>query len=350
MRIFVFLGIALIAVSFFSGQAQAQSQNQGWRHQPYLVDGIFFETLSAMDGKASFVCAGYYPPADPIQLEGDGITQPYTIELRFSGNQVISEGQGGEWYLRRDIAIVSGGKGFRVPEFMYNEMIGEWQAILPFSDPLILEILNNGGFRAQNQTTVLARFPDTGLALGLASVLRACDAHWGRLGHRIPQGQVGFINALRAGIAPPVVSQHAPVPQPEGAVMRALVSEANRVCQSRALIGPHTILQSDFDGDGRRDLVLDWSGVSCQSGPMSSLYGGGQCGASQCSKLVFISSRVAKGLPAIDFLGQGVVLDPAKPSDLLVGIGLSDCHYQGLEPTCLLRWRWNGTDFAIAPR
>lgn len=348
-RITAVLGLLATLFLNLTGPANAQ----GWEYQEYRENGMFNFGISVKDGLMSFSCFGRFPGLDPMILEGNNHTTPYNLELNFSQDTLIDGKMVPSGPMARtDIVMVSGGKGFRLPKVIYNELIGEWEVTLAFSDPLILEVLNSGGLEVRAGGRVLATLPTKGLAVGLAQAMVTCDAHWRQFGNRTPANVAPIIEALQgwSGIVLPLVSLSQPVaistgPGSNGAVMAALIASTDQICESASAIDPTAITQGDFDGDGQVDLVLDWSGVSCLSGPNAGLFGGGYCGASHCSNHVFVSSRVAIGLPPVDFLAQGTALDPANPSDILIGVGLGNCHYLGLEPDCLQRWRWSGTGF-----
>lgn len=134
-----------------------------------------------------------------------------------------------------------------------------------------------------------------------------------------------------AGAAQDVTLASAPI------AFAALEAQAREACAGPVVFGPATITLAEIDGDGRTDLLFDWSRVSCSNGGPR---GAGFCGMHMCSVDLYASSVYAPGGYPQGILALEFDVQP-RGSDIILrttSMGGS-CPFAEV---CEAGWRWTG--------
>ncbi|MEL7445210.1 MAG: hypothetical protein AAGK02_05275 [Pseudomonadota bacterium] len=133
---------------------------------------------------------------------------------------------------------------------------------------------------------------------------------------------------------------------PEPISAAALEQKAREACSGSATIGSGAIIRADMDGDGKGDILFNWSDVTCTSGGASSV-GAGFCGMHNCSIDVYLSSQYQPGgwpKPIMNHMEIAPEIIPAGAYPML------KTSYQGgscaFAEVCERVWRWDGSKLA----
>ena len=304
---------------------------QGWSANSDFTEGWFFADVRAEGGPINFGCAGSYAGSDPFRGEGGGPYDPYIIQI--SMNQTVDVADLGLGS-RNDVIFVIGEAGYQLPDVWWNEMLTEWQSVVSIGDPLITALLAGGDAQLWAGGALVGAMPGAGLAASMAEVINFCDAHWIASGAPLPSHAAETIQILRA--QPP-----APVPMEQ-----VMLDQITAHCGGPGQVRADAIGRSDFDGDGVEDILLHWSGVTCQTdSPLVAGRGAGQCGEAVCLTTAYVSSSIRAGNAAFEILAPSAWVDPDIATDILLGVGLNDCNRLNMQPDCRTRSRWNGTEF-----
>ncbi len=126
------------------------------------------------------------------------------------------------------------------------------------------------------------------------------------------------------------------------AVPEARIREACR----GAYTGAGAIVQTEIDGDGKPDFLLDWSSVTCADRSVGR--GGGYCGAQMCSIDVYASSTYDPGGWPQSTLALSYTL-PAPGADhaLSTTVTGGSCPIAQL---CRRHWGWTGGKLEVVAR
>jgi len=304
---------------------------QGWSVRTEFSDLWFFADAVPEGGPISFGCAGSYPGADAMRGEGMGPLDPYII--RVSMNQTIDVAGIGLGP-RDDVVFVIGEAGYQLPGVWWNEMTGEWTTDISVGDPLITALLAGGDAQLWAGQLLVGDLPGTGLSVSVTEAINFCDSHWIASGAPLPSHAAVTIETLRAQPAPP--------PSMEQVMLDEITSHCGGPGQVRA----DAIGRSDFDGDGVEDILLHWSGVTCQTdNPVLAGRGAGECSQAVCLTSAYVSSSIRAGNAVFEILAPSARVDPANATDILLGVGLNDCNRLNLQPDCQTRHRWTGAEF-----
>lgn len=331
MRIFK-AGCIALAWLLLAGPVAAQ----GWTARTDFTEGWFFAGAGTEGGPISFNCAGHYPGADWAYGEGGGPYDPYIVHISMNqtiGVAAFSDGP------RNDVIFVIGNTGYQLPDVWWNEMLGEWGTHISVGDPLITALLAGGDAQLWAGGVLVGDLPGAGLSSSVAGALNFCDSHWIASGAPLPSHAAITIQTLR----------DRPSGGAGGNMEQAMLDYITGHCAGAAEVRADAVGRSDFDGDGVEDVMVHWSGVSCQQGAYAGLHGAGNCGASNCLTSVFVSSSVGAGNGPYEVLSLSARPDPSSATDILLGVGAPTCAQLNLQPDCIARQRWNGTAFATVP-
>ncbi len=322
----VLIGLAL-ALSLVLGPGRAAAQ--GWQLRTFDDGSFFLAAISTGPTSALTLLCGEKSPKglSPYQTgntEPD-ITAPGVLRAGFD-HRVIGAPVGGYEPSRGDVILVAGGQGFRLPNVTWNELTYQWEANLSATDPLFAAMRAGGSFELHSRAGRHA-VPGAGFGEVFGQLTSYCQNVFASIGKPWPGAAApqGANVATARGSAPGVMSQVA-----ENAIVRG--------CNGPAARAAGYLLAGNIDGDGREDMVLDWSRISCLSGHPRPF-----CGASLCSAQVFLTAR--PGARPFDLLAQDVRLQPLSNGAMAVAIGgsLSMCQNRGGGGCERLFW-WNGVD------
>ena len=123
---------------------------------------------------------------------------------------------------------------------------------------------------------------------------------------------------------------------------RAVVeARAQEGCEGTAVLAPEAILETQIDGDGMTDYLLNWESVSCTGGTFAGMRGAGRCGAQNCAVDVFASSVFdPNGLPQRISAVELALTDASDPIALRTRYMSGDC---GFADACEREWVWTGS-------
>lgn len=320
-----------VAMAFSALFLAAPALAQGWSAETSFADDWFYADAVPQGGPINFGCAGRYPGADWTLGEGVGPLDPYLILISMNeaiGVATFSDSPQG------DVIFVIGETGYLLPDVRWNEMLTQWGAVISIGDPLITALLAGGDAQLWADGTLVAEMPGAGLAASMAEVINFCDAHWIASGDPLPSHAAETIQILRA--QPP-----APVPMEQ-----VMLDQITAHCGGPGQVRADAVGRSDFDGDGVEDILLHWSGVTCQTdNPLVAGPGAGECGSAFCLTTAYVSSSIRAGNAAFEILAPSARVDPDIATDILLGVGLNDCNRLNMQPDCRTRSRWNGVEF-----
>jgi hypothetical protein len=319
-----------VALAFGALFLATPIQAQGWSAGTNFADGWFFADAAPQGGAISFGCAGRYPGADPDLGEGMAL-DPYVI--RISMNQTIGVA-GVAPGPRNDVIFVIGNTGYQLPGVAWGGMQGDWSTRISVGDPLITALLAGGDAQLWAGQVLIGDLPGAGLAASMAEVIRFCDSHWIASGAPLPSHAAETIQTLRA------------LPAPAASMEQVMLDQITAHCGGPGSVRADAIGRSDFDGDWAEDVLLHWSGVTCQTdNPLLAVRGAGECTGDTCLTAAYVSSSIRAGNAPYEVLAASARVDPAIATDILLGVGISDCAQQNLQPTCQTRFRWTGAEF-----
>jgi len=315
----------------FKAAIVAPALAQGWSARTSLFEGWFVGDAISEGGPIRFRCAGGYAGADPMVGEGISNLAPYVIRIVIDetiGEVSSSSGP------RNEVIFVIGNTGYLLPDVFGDEMLHQWTSEISVGDPLVTALLAGGDAQLWSGQVLVGDLPGAGLAASMADAINFCDRNWVATGVPLPSHAAETIQILRAQPAPPASME------------QVMLDEITRHCGGNGQVRADTIGRSDFDGDGVEDILLHWSGVTCQSdNPMLSGRGGGECGILNCLTTAYVSSSIRAGNEPFRILAASAWVDPAISTDILLGVGLNDCEAQNLQPNCQTRSRWTGAEF-----
>jgi hypothetical protein len=288
---------------------------QDWQHG-VTNNGQWFEGWLVAPDEAMLIWCGGPTIGGPglPQTDEPMLTDPGTFDLALRlpsldpADPTIFTGA------RTDLMIVAAGQGFGLPGAHWDELNGMgWTQRLGVSDPLFAALAQEGEVQVWAGGAFVAALPGRGLAEGLSVIGSSCRAGWGE--------------------APP------PPATPAGAPPLALVAAAQanvtRGCNGPAAMGPAALSAGDLDGDRAPDLVLDWAGVTCQTGVPRPF-----CGAANCTIEVFLSSRPDR-VPFDAILGAGSGLESGAggTARLTTGVTSAGCPRATRPDRCRMVWQ-----------
>ena len=302
---------------------------QGWQLQTSDDGSYFAGFLNAPAGvEISLVCGERSPqglsPQETGNMEPD-ISAPNTLIL-YIGMGHIPAPQ--SEFKRQDVIISTGAQGYRIPELIWNELFGTWEARVAAQDALLQSMAASPGFEIITNEG-RQPIPAAGFATGYDQLLGYCQSMFESSG----------------------ISWDGTPPQPreqsDGGVDMRRVAEGTMVegCNGDATTGENYLLSGDIDGDGIEDVVLDWREVECVNAPARPF-----CGASMCSADVFISSDYPVTGQPKNLLALGVKLIPLNNGNtgIITGGSMGQCNADGRNP-CEYLYYWDGSDLALAP-
>ncbi|MGR3711350.1 MAG: hypothetical protein ACU0A9_18130 [Alterinioella nitratireducens] len=329
-------GLVALASLVLAGAASAQ----GWTVRTDFTEGWFFAGAGIEGGPISFNCADHYPGADWSYGEGGGPYDPYIIQI--SMNQTIGVPGEANWANnapRNDVIFVIGNTGYQLPDVRWNEMVGEWSTQISVGDPLVTALLAGGEAQLWAEGALVGDLPAAGLSSSVAGAINFCDSHWIASGAPLPSHAAITMQTLRDRPSSGATNME-----------QAMLDYVTGICFGAAQVRADAIGRSDFDGDGVEDVMVHWSGVSCQQGDLANLRGGGNCGASNCLTSVFVSSAIGAGNGPYEVLALSARVASENGSDILLGVDPGTCTELGLQPACIARQRWNGAQFVTVAR
>lgn len=281
-------------------------------------DGSFYygsAMLSSTAGAGLFevFCGGRSPQGLDPMVTGNvepSLTKPGEMGLYLSTDLIGAQSFGGG--ARTDVMIVVGALGYRLPAVTGNELIGTWEQHVQLTDPLVAALQSGTPMDIRTGAGGRVVLDTIGAAKSISQALEFC--------------------AIKAKTAPRVDLN---------AAVDAYIFEG---CGGAASATSNYLLRGDLDRDGREDIVLDWSAVTCP-GAMPRPF----CGAANCSVDVFLSSIFArKGLPEM-YLGLGPELVMrAEGLELIIGGTYSLCGAVQDRLPCQ-RYGWNGAALVSLP-
>ncbi|WP_425099780.1 hypothetical protein [Tropicibacter sp. S64] len=97
--------------------------------------------------------------------------------------------------------------------------------------------------------------------------------------------------------------------------------------------GPGTLVEADFDGDGRQDLLIAHEGIACRTAD-SPLGRSGLCGMQVCSVRIYLRRGQLLDLKE-DFLGGGITVDTRATPPVIGGYAHGGARWS-------MRWQNGG--------
>jgi hypothetical protein len=294
---------------------------QGWQLQSD-DDGSFFLgaiSLNAAPGMA-LICGERSPqglsPGQTGNLEPE-ITAPETFRLYLGPAQIGPPDSA--LTARRDVLVVVGTTGYRLPPIGWNELFSTWEVDLAATDPVFGVIAAVDAFELRSAAGS-QMVSSNGFGRAFGQLTAYCQSMFAGIGLR-------WGEATPTPAAPPAMRQAA-----ERAILQG--------CAGPATKEPDALLIAQIDGDGAEDVVVDWSRITC-SGPYPRPF----CGASMCSAQVFLSAKFPRTQQPDDLLAAGVRLQPLSNGNMGVSVGgsLSMCSQRG-QTVCTFLFYWNGAD------
>ncbi len=308
---------------------------QGWDTRADFTRQWFFGGAGLEGGPIGFGCVGHYEGADWSYGEGISPLDPYIIHI--SMNETIGVPGTPQFTVAApltDVIFSIGNTGYQLPGVVWNEMVGDWEAHISVGDPLVAALLAGGDAQLWSGGALVGDLPGQGLASSMAAAINFCDGHWIASGAALPTHAAATVQALRA----------API-----SMEQAVLDRVTSHCGGEGQVRADAISHSDFDGDGREDVLLHWSGVTCTQGPNANQRGAGECGAENCLTSAYVSGVISAGGAPYDLLASSARVDPNAATDILLGVDPQICAQLSLQPSCIARQRWNGTEFATVP-
>ena len=294
----IFLCLLLLTQSAFAQAWQVVTED----------DGSFYFAMGFAPGQVGVFCGGRSPRGLSPQVTGNvepRVTKIGQVGLELA-DSLIGANQTGA--IRNDVMAVVGQLGYRLPQVTLNELVGVQEQYLRRDDGLLTALQSGQPLEFRTDSGRQVRVDVLGASRAINTALSYCD----RLSNSTIQ--VDLTSAAQTYI-------HA-------------------ACGGSASAVPGYLLQGDLDVDGKDDIVIDWSKVTCPGAVPRPF-----CGASKCSVDVFLSRTFRPGGQPDGFLALGVTMQssPFGGAQLLLGGGLSDC---GGLAACHSIWRWDGRQLA----
>jgi len=266
---------------------------------------------------------------NPVEVGAHEITRtaPFTAVLNLPVGWIAMPATG---YQRGDVVIWVDQTGYRLPVVSMNRLIESWEAPVALSDPLI---------RAMESATRLVVAPggETALEVPTGGIGPAIDAM------RRPCVQAAAAIGLAA--QPGLQAPPAPGAIVGDAMMQALQLRLATGCTAGVQgLAENAVMGGDIDGDGARDLMLNWAEVTCVGDDFTATRP--FCGAATCSVDVFLTRLYPqRGEPEM-LLSIGVSLETRADGgiDIVFGRALRECGDPASGVGCEGRLRWIGSD------
>ena len=312
-----------------------------WRQQSF-DNGMWFEAWAYTPDRSVRVnCGGLSPTGLPPPATDEAfLTATYTLHLSI-GTALAGRPAGYDDFSPLPGAMmVAGSNGYVLPgpEF---DLLNDDAGIQPldFGDPLVAALLDGADGRMEFHLAGRGpvAFDPTGVASALATAMAFCDARWAALGQQVPPEAAPVVARIRGAAAP--------VDAGVSTLRAAADGHVFAVCGGAATAVPDYLIETEIDGDGVPDVVLDWGGISCPgSVPRPN------CGAAYCSIDVFLSTRPGP-MPAESVLGIGVRAEPGLSgrSDLVTQVTAGSCPKSTRPVVCEQVWRWSGISLDPLP-
>ncbi len=319
-----------------------------WQQQSF-DNGMWFEAWAyTPDRSVRLNCGGLSPTGLPPPATDEAyLTAPYTLHLGIGTALAGPPASYDDFSPLPGAMVVAGSNGYVLPGPEFDQLNSDaWIQPLGFGDPLVAALLDGADGRLELRMAGRAplALDPAGLAPALATALAFCDARWAALGNPVPPQAAATIATLRAMPS----TQQAPA-QPPAQAASPLRAVADRHifagCRGVATADPDYLIETEIDGDGVPDVILDWGGITCPgAAPRPS------CGAAYCSIDVFLSTRPGQ-TPSEGFLGIGVRVEPGLPgrADLVTHVTAGSCPQTTRPATCEQVWRWTGTSLEPLP-
>ncbi|GGA97428.1 hypothetical protein [Allosediminivita pacifica] len=156
---------------------------------------------------------------------------------------------------------------------------------------------------------------------------------------------IGEVLAICGEGAAPTTAATGPTAATTGLTAAAPEARIREACRG-AYSGEDAIVQTEIDGDGKPDFLLDWSSVTCADRSVGR--GGGYCGAQMCSIDVYASSAYAPGGWPQPILALSYAL-PAPGADhaLTTTVTGGSCP---ITHRCTRHWGWTGGKLEVVAR
>ncbi|WP_157960191.1 hypothetical protein [Albibacillus kandeliae] len=297
----------------------ALAQAQGWQLQTHDDGSYFTGAIIAPEGSQMTLLCGERSPRG-MSPHTTGNTEP-DITPTGAFRLYLSEADIGapdpERTPRSDVMIVAGSTGYKLRSVKWDELFAVWYVDLVVDDALfsamsavpVVELRSEAGTR---------RTPAAGFDRAVRQLGQYCRSM--------------FLAIGKSWDGRPDVT--------EGAMRQAAEASIELGCNGPADREPGYLQTGNIDGDGIEDAVLDWSRVTCLSGPPRPY-----CGASECTAGVFLSARYVLQPEPIEFLAMGPSLRPLTNGNM--GISSAEratvCQERGLG-ACESILYWNGYD------
>lgn len=310
-------------------QGAGAAQAQDWTFDSF-DDGSFFRaSVGSPDTPGlSLVCGERSPgglsPETTGNMEPD-ITAPDSFRV-YLGEAEIGAFGGNQ--TRKDVLLVAGSTGYRLPPVRWNDLFETWETDVWATDPVFAAIAGQVSFELRSALGARVYTSD-GLGAALAQLTSHCQSMFSAIGKQWRTGA--------SDPAPVAASPAAP------SMRQAAEAAVQMGCGGPATAGPDAYLSGDIDGDGQPDAVVNWSEITCTSG-----YPRPFCGAAMCSANVFLSRVFPQRQSPVDLLSAGVRLIPLDNGNMGVAVGgsLSMCQPRGAT-SCDFIWYWNGADLVV---
>ena len=289
---------------------------QVWQAQ--TVDGGHFVFHTARAGVAvDLVCLAPSPQGRPaVEVEQHEIRPmaPGMTRLEIGADRAAV----GNATVRSDVVLWADQTGYRLPALNFNEIDGVWQVDIAASDPLWTALGQAGSVILAPGQEQAWQLPTAGLAAALTQLQSECAQAWS-------------------------AAQSAPAPAPGTVTIPAEVgARVSQGCGAPTPLPGEAVQAGDLDRDGSPDFVVNWDKIRC-AGAFARPF----CGASNCSQMVFLSSR--RFLNPVDFLGTSLTIVPHRTGTLALRLtgSFSLCGAQG--ENCANPLVWDGTSFVERP-
>jgi len=318
MKFWTIAGVAIFAANAAIGQT--------WQSRALDSGALYYGSAYAPTNSMSVRCTAPSPQGLELIATGDHESNrtdtPFTMIVTLSIDVIdpfnVAHTQTGA-------RIILDNVPYPIALFEYSDFYGEWTAG-PFSmgDRLFSAMAGASEMLLDTGLGTAYAYPVDGLSAALDQAMDQCISGWVAQGHTVPAG-------LSRDVA-----QGAGAP---GAVLPpAAMGRLNARCLSgTATIDPAAIEAADIDGDGIDDYIFHYGGLDCGDG----MYGGGYCGAANCSIDVFLST-LNHGLSE-EFLGTD--LSPVEAPDGAIGLQLSGTFSLCGAESCGPPFFWTGSEF-----
>ncbi|MEZ5912519.1 MAG: hypothetical protein R3D84_10100 [Paracoccaceae bacterium] len=254
---------------------------------------------------------------------------------------------------RSDVVIHAAQQAFRLPALNYNEFFSSWMQPVAMYDPLITALRREGRFAISVDSLGQVDIPSSGARAAIEAAFEFCASRTAAFGHPVPP-ELGGSGSSAPTPAPapaePVPQASAPGPapgEPSERLKAMVAADIAATCGgTNPKVEPGYMQVGDIDADGQPDILMYWGDVNCNnpSMPMNG-YGGGFCGASQCSGNVYLSSQPDAFRDAVLGQGAALALRADGGADLAMGMSLAECSTLPQPNDCTRLMRWNGRDF-----